>query len=195
MEQDSRSRSLARRTRIFIGVFAIASCVAAALIVEYRLGPKHLSTVEPGVLYRSAALPPEQLEGVIDDYGIRTVVNLRSTLENERGEWHANQTELLERKGVELVNLPMHTGYPPDDGTLEEWLNVMETPEMQPVLVHREYGVVRTGMMVGVYEIEHHSRSNAEVAEALGHPVEMNEPVRARVLDFITGYVPRSTER
>jgi protein tyrosine phosphatase (PTP) superfamily phosphohydrolase (DUF442 family) len=195
MEQGSRGRSPSRGARIGIGVAAVSLCVAAALIVDHRLGPKHLSTVEPGVLYRSATLPPEQLEGVIDDYGIRTVVNLRSVLENERGDWHTSQAELLERMGVELVDLPMHTGYPPDDVTLDAWLDVMGTPERQPVLVHCEHGVVRTGMMVGVYDIEHRSRSKADVVEALGHFGDMKEPVRTRVLDFIAGYVPRSATR
>jgi len=177
------------------GALALATLlIAAMLVIDHRLGPKHFEAVEPAVLYRSAVLPPDQLEEVVEDYGIRTVVNLRSTLENEKGDWHRQQAELLASRDVALVDLPMHTGYPPDDATLDAWLSVLAEADRQPILVHCEYGVVRTGMMVEVYEMEHRGRSNQQAIDDFERFAgKLEDPVRSRVLEYLGRYAPRSS--
>jgi protein tyrosine/serine phosphatase len=196
MERDEARgrRALVRGLLGVSGAALLASLlVTAALVVDHRLSPKHLLTVEPEVLYRSASLPPEQLGEVMEEYGIRTVVNLRSTLENERGDWHDRQAELLSSNQVDLIDLPMHTGYPPDGATLDAWLAIMADPSHHPVLVHCEYGVVRTGMMVAAYQMEQGSLSNQQAMEALElFGGEMKGPVRERVTEFLVEYVPRT---
>lgn len=170
-------------------LLALVVLVAAGLVVRHRLAPKHLLTVTPGVLYRSASLPPEQLAEVLDRYGIRTVVNLRSRLENAKGGWHAVQSALLAERHVALVDLPMDTGHPPSPEVLSAWLALLDDPARQPILVHCEYGVVRTGMMVSVYEIEHLGRSPEEVWRDFElFRGDLREPVRGRVRDFVEGY-------
>jgi protein tyrosine/serine phosphatase len=164
-----------------------------AAVVAHRLGPKHLLTVESGRLYRSATLPPEQLADVVERYGIRTVVNLRSELENSRGSWHEEQTRLLSDLHVEQVDLPMHTGHPPSDDVLERWLELIDDETRQPILVHCEHGVIRTGMMVSVYDIEKLGRSREEVLadfELFGSDLE--EPIAGRVRRFLAGYSSRT---
>lgn len=171
---------------------AVVLLGTAGLIARHRLGPKHLMTVTPGVLYRSGQLTPDQLEDVVDRHGIRTVVNLRSVNERARGDWYAREAERLERLGVRLVDLPMNTGFPPGEDALAGWLAVLEDAEAAPVLVHCEYGVVRTGIMVAVYEVERLGRSSDEALarfELFGR--ELDEPIRSRIDAWLAGYVPR----
>ena len=134
-------------------------------------------------------MPPDQLEGVVERYGIRTVVNLRSELENEKGAWHAREAEVVAREGARLLDLPMNTGYPPDPQVLEAWLRLLDDPASRPLLVHCEYGVVRTGMMVAVFEMEYGGQTNQQAwadFESFGRKLEA--PVLGRVRGFITGY-------
>ena len=168
----------------------VAIAIAAALVARHRLGPKHLLTVSPGVLYRSGLLTPRQLEDVIDRYGIATVVNLRSELENADGSWYREQAELLARRGVRLVDLPMHSGHPPSPEVLAAWLELLDDREELPVLVHCQYGVVRTGIMVAVFQMEHLGRSAEQALEdfELFGRRALEEPIDTRVREFITGY-------
>jgi protein tyrosine phosphatase (PTP) superfamily phosphohydrolase (DUF442 family) len=191
------SRPLRRpwsRTRRRLLSAAVALAIGGiAAVAAYRLGPKHLLTVEPGRLYRSAVLPPEQLADVVERYGIRTVVNLRSELENGKGDWYAAQKRLLAGLGVEQVDLPMDTGHPPSDAVLARWLELIDDAARAPILVHCEYGVIRTGMLVAVYEIEKRGlgREDALAGMRVFRP-ELEGPIASRVETFITGYEKRT---
>jgi protein tyrosine/serine phosphatase len=162
-------------------------------VTNHRLGPKHLFPVTPGVLYRSGTLSPEQLGAVIDRYGIKTVVNLRSGIENADGSWHARQAETLQRKGVVLEDLPMHSGYPPDDEVLGRWLDLISGPSTHPILVHCEYGKVRTGIMVAVYQIEQLGYTGAEAIENFRFFGDgLREPIDSRVRSYLASYQRRA---
>lgn len=184
----------ARKRRLGLLLFALGVAVATALalVVAHRLGPKHLLTVTPGVLYRSGQLTPEQLTDLIERYGIRTVVNLRSENEMGQGDWHRLQSETARREGARLVDLPMHTGFPPDQATHEAWLGLIEDPVAQPILVHCQYGVLRTGIMVAIYQIERLGLSSEQALERFerfGH--EFSETIQGRIDDYFEQYVPR----
>ena len=65
--------------------------------------------------------------------------------------------------------------------------------ENLPVLVHCEHGVVRTGMLVAVYQMERLGQSNQRAIESLpmfGH--DLFVPRRKPMRDFILGYEPRA---
>jgi len=174
-------------------LLAITLVVGAALVMRHRNGPKHLRTVTSGVLYRSGQLTPEQLEDVVSRYGVRTVVNLRSENERTRGDWYAREVGQTDALGVRLVDLPMDTGYPPSDAVLAGWLEVLDDPDAAPILVHCEYGVIRTGIMVAVYEIERLGASNAEALRRIDRfGREFPEPIQDRIDAYFADYVPRS---
>jgi len=180
-----------RRRRIAAALLVTSLAITLALAAAHRLAPKHLLTVTPGVLYRSATLSPEQLARVVDRYGIRTVVNVRSELENEKP-WHDAQAELLDEKSVRMVDLPIDSGHPPNHSSLAGWLDVLASEAGHPILVHCEYGVLRTGVMTAVYEIEYLGRSGQESWASFeffgGH---LEDPIRSRIADWITHYEPR----
>jgi protein tyrosine/serine phosphatase len=193
---ESGSATAAGRPRRAFVALAVAAVIAVGAVVAYRLQPKHLRTVVPGVMYRSATLPPEQLSDVVDRYGIRTVVNLRSQLENDKGDWHAVQSSMLESKGVDLVDLPMHTGHAPDRSALAGWLDVVADRTRHPVLVHCEYGVLRTSAMVAVFEMEFLGVSNEEAwdrYETFGG--DLQPVIEQRMSGFLADYTPRGYTR
>lgn len=183
--------SWARRLGLFLVVVAL---VSGGLVLEHRLSPKHLLEVEPGFLYRSATLPPEQLADVVDEYGIRTVVNLRSVGENASGDWHAREADVLAQRGVELIDLPVNSGWYPPDESLEGWLDVLEDENAGPILVHCEYGVIRTSLMVSIYKMEHHGEAFSEVWEDFElFQSDLEEPIHSRLENYLSDYVPRAS--
>jgi protein tyrosine/serine phosphatase len=132
---------------------AVAAPIAFAVRETARL--RHLHAVRPGVLYRSAQLPVAGLERAVRDFGIRTVVNLRD------GATAADKAEeaYCAANGIRFVRItPLKwdgvQGNAPIDAGLKTFLDVVQDPANQPVLVHCYRGVHRTGGYVAVYRME-----------------------------------------
>lgn len=183
-----------KRWRTGIGLALLLALLGAAGGVFWRLSspPDRFLVVTPGVLYRSGQLTPERLEAVLERYAIRTVVNLRSPEGEGSAEWHRREAEVCSRRGVELVDLPMEDDRPPAPERVAAWLELFETPGRLPILVHCKHGVVRTGMMVGIYEIERLGRDPRRVLDelpAFGH--DLGAPENRFFRDLILGYTPR----
>jgi protein tyrosine phosphatase (PTP) superfamily phosphohydrolase (DUF442 family) len=175
-----------------VAALVLVGAVAGGLVWHHKASPNHFLTVTPGVLYRSGLLRSQNLEYVFDKYGIKTIVNLI-----DPGPRNARQLEeemrIAAEHGVRFVDMPIEPETPPDEDQLERWLALIDDASNHPVLVHCKHGVVRTGMMVAVYEVEYLDRPNPEVLEDLpmfGH--ELYVPHRKPMRDFILGYTPRA---
>ncbi len=177
--------------RSLAALAGVALLVTAGLVVRHRLEPKHFEVVEAGVLYRSATLPPSQLVEVTREYGIRTVVNLRSPEENAEP-WHAAQRAALAAADVAMIDLPMAYGTPPAPELEARWLALLADPDAQPILVHCQYGVLRTGIMVSVFDLAHRGASPDGLFDRgpkFGHGV--SPETRARIQTYLDGFAAR----
>jgi protein tyrosine/serine phosphatase len=139
--------------KLLLGLFAVTVVGTAGWLVvldrQGRLVWDHWDEVKRGLLYRSGQLTIEQLTRAVNQYKIRTVVNLQM-----HGEELSAERDLAAVLGVDFVNLPM-----PGDGFGEEWqfreiLKILDAPERCPVLVHCARGTCRTGAAVAMYRFE-----------------------------------------
>lgn len=126
---------------------------------RHRYGEsKRLRIVEPGKLYRSGQLSAPGLEKAIRRFGIRTVINLREEAPNPRL-GREEEARLCQRLGVRYVYLycedltdeDRENGLWPESARL--FLELVRRPENQPVLVHCQAGLHRTGRLCAVYRI------------------------------------------
>lgn len=168
---------------------ALLALGAVGVFLLLDRGPYHFKTVREGVLYRSGTLDANDLRSVIQQYGIKTVVNLRHDPEA----WaSAEEKRITQQLGARFEDLPLQRETPPNDEELAVWLRLLDDPSRLPILVHCEHGVTRTGMFVGVYQMEKEHLDNRKVLEDLeffGHRkwAEHRKPFR----DFILQYKPR----
>ena len=107
-------------------------------------------TVE-GQIYRSGQLLPYQLDALIRDRGIKTVLNTREP--DARPDIISREQEVCDRHGVRMVRLPM-----PGDGmgTYEQYdeaVRILAEPTNLPVLVHCARGSYRTGAIIASYRV------------------------------------------
>jgi protein tyrosine/serine phosphatase len=165
--------------------------LVATAILHHRLAPYHFLEVEEGVLYRSGTLRPHNLRSVIDRFGIRTVVNLRSVDENTQP-WHAEQERVCREKGISLVDLPMLRETPPTERQVDAWLRLLADRGRKPILVHCQHGVVRTGMMVAVFEAAYRGKGGFAILRTLpmfGHRLwgPHRKPMRGFILSLSPG--------
>lgn len=171
---------------------ATVALVTVVLIWSSQAQPYHFQTVTPGILYRSGVLRPGNLEEMLARYGIRTVVNLRSVDERTEGQWYANERAICQRAGARLVDMPIEYDVP-SDRQIDQWIELLEDRGRRPILIHCAQGVMRTGLMVAVYEMEFLNKSNRQALADMplfGHDVQT--PRHRELREFILSYKPRS---
>lgn len=100
-------------------------------------------TVIPGRVYRSAQLSQEQLERVIVEWGIRTVVNLRGCCP-EMG-WYQGDAWAVCRQGINLEDLTFSAKRYPHPGEVRRLVEVFDQADY-PLLLHCARGADRTGL-------------------------------------------------
>jgi protein tyrosine/serine phosphatase len=81
--------------------------------------------------------------------GAKTIISLRH-----------NRTQVIseqqkaESLGLTFKRQPMDGLHKPSQTTISEFLSVVQDPANQPVFVHCEYGLDRTGSLIGIYRQE-----------------------------------------
>jgi protein tyrosine phosphatase (PTP) superfamily phosphohydrolase (DUF442 family) len=124
--------------------------VFSLLFALYRIEfHNNFFEVVPGVLYRSGEMPPQDLEEIIQQYAIASVLDLRIS-----GELIArngmSEHQLVTNLDASYVNVPLATTRVP---TKEELLHLEETLHSltTPILIHCSTGALRTGVVTSLW--------------------------------------------
>ena len=102
---------------------------------------------------------------------------------------------MCQQNGAEIVYIPLKGNTPPDEQQRKIWLDLIHNPEAAPILVHCARGVMRTGIMVAIYDMEKNARSGKEAFALLptfGH--DMMSDRRQMMRDYIFSYQPAYTK-
>jgi protein tyrosine/serine phosphatase len=123
------------------------------------------------VLYRGGRPKPADLS-YLRSLNVRTVINLQGgDLHNPRYRafmtwWEPGELDeaivaemnLSERLGLLFFSKPLDAIDPvseEQDGRIDEILAIMSNPAAQPVYIHCEHGVDRTGLIIALYKVKH----------------------------------------
>ncbi|MDW8244698.1 MAG: tyrosine-protein phosphatase [Thermogemmata sp.] len=135
-------RSLVTRRRLLQliggGVVAAVGYEAGRVLIG-----TNVHTVIPGRVYRSAQLSQGQLEQLIAERGIRTVVNLRGCCPEM--EWYMGDARATCRLGINQEDLTFSAKRYPHPGEVYRLVQVLEQAEY-PLLLHCARGADRTGL-------------------------------------------------
>lgn len=127
-------------------------------------------SIEEGRAYRSAQLDATSLNLVFDEYGVRTVINLRG--ENKQDAWYCNERSAAEQAGVTLVDIRMSAGQLPSRDALLLLYDTFQAAEY-PILIHCQSGADRTGAASALWRMvmrgDARAAARVELSLAYGH--------------------------
>lgn len=148
---------LGRPARGGLGILLLALAAGGAWYALH--GQYRFATIRDGVYYRSGTMPPERLQSVVQQHGIRTVIDFRFASDDTERERAA-----MAAVGVAYHNLP--TVQVPSDETVAAFLAILEDPANQPVLAHCHHGVGRAPLFAAIYRIEHEGFTPEQARQA-----------------------------
>jgi protein tyrosine phosphatase (PTP) superfamily phosphohydrolase (DUF442 family) len=128
---------------------AVVAVVGVALFFVFRniVFNAYFHPVVEGQVYRAPQPSADQLRGWIDQYGFRTVVNLRG----HHGEIDTERA-VAKEAGVRLGTFELAAGLLPTRAQLLRLIHVLESAD-RPMLIHCRNGVDRTGLASAMVEL------------------------------------------
>ncbi|MCC6954862.1 MAG: tyrosine-protein phosphatase [Deltaproteobacteria bacterium] len=125
-------------------------------------------TVVEGRFFRSAEMPPDELERVYREHGVRTVLDLRLGAENAEALTIAERLR-VEQLGGDYVHFPLRGSRVPTHEQMRELISILDNAKT-PVLVHCTSGSHRSGLVAAVWLMTQEGQS-VDVAKGQLAPV------------------------
>jgi len=147
-------------TRVTIYLIIIIAASAGSWAGFLQL-TGNIHAVTDGVAYRSAQLNGARLAETLQQYGIKSVINLRG--DNVDDEWYTNELKLTAAQRAVHYDIGMYAKREPDAATVKRIFEVLRTAP-RPILIHCSSGSDRTGLVAAIYKrfIEGRSVDEAE---------------------------------
>jgi protein tyrosine phosphatase (PTP) superfamily phosphohydrolase (DUF442 family) len=139
------------RRRILLGALALVALGWLGWGVYYYhwvFFQHRFDTVTEGRVYKSGAMPEDELLERVEEHGIRTVIDLRMYYPDDV----KREAERLQCVGVKHFHLP--TEQVPEDETVDAFLEIMKDPANRPVLIHCHDGEGRAVLFSALYRVE-----------------------------------------
>ncbi len=135
--------------RIAAIILAALVLLAGAWVIGLRL-TGNIHEVEASRIFRSAQLSPAQLTELVNERGIKTILNLRG--QNLEDGWYRDEFSVSEKLGLAYENLTLSANHEPDDATLKRLVQLMQKAQ-RPLLIHCEAGADRSGLASALYRL------------------------------------------
>ncbi|HUT54258.1 MAG TPA: dual specificity protein phosphatase family protein [bacterium] len=143
----------------YLAFFQPAPQAKFAQYVPGIAGIEYVARINDG-LYRGS--DPEQYLDELKKLGIRTIINLRYQDRHDyRGQAQA--------AGFQYFMIPVRPDQVPTRDQITEFLQIVNDPARQPVYFHCTMGIDRTGLMAGIYRIEHDGWQNQDAVAEMNY--------------------------
>ena len=150
MPNDNRSKTWKAIRRAAIACGAAVGFVAGAIALYcgalQLLGNVHV--VVERQFYRSAQLDKTALAQVIQEHGIKSVLNLLGA--NPQKSWYVNEIKVSEAFGVEHYDYGISANEVVTPDQIDEIVKIIRGAP-KPILVHCKNGADRVGLVAAVY--------------------------------------------
>jgi protein tyrosine/serine phosphatase len=146
-------RSLTFTPFMRIAALTIATTIAVvAGFGAYDLGLRlsdNVHVVESGLAYRSGQLWPSELQAVIDQSGIRSIISLGSPAPDQY--WYRAELAVSSARGVVRYEMPLSARTELSSDQLRQLLSLLRKAP-KPVLIHSRNGADRSGLAAAIFQ-------------------------------------------
>lgn len=183
--------------------FILPVFIGVASYVWYVHFHYRFDTIDEHKVYKSAAIPPNELSYYLKKHNIKTVIDLRdgkaySDLNPvNQAEIDAEAAAIAKMPGVEHVNIP--SPQVPTRETLTRFFTVLDDKNAYPILIHCYHGTGRAEMYSALYRIEYLKMKNDEARQHTRFMTEMfgfksSFAITKEKGFFLSHYTPRIFE-
>ena len=159
-----------KRTALGIGLASLLIIFSMSGYVFYTIQHNNFHTVSPKQVYRSAQMNKAELTRYVEEYGIKSILNLRG--ENLASGWHHAELVTAAKLDVIHYDRSLGSGQKLTMEQMEELVTLLrEAPK--PVLIHCLGGADRSGLVSALYrfaiEGEKPGEADRELSIWYGH--------------------------
>lgn len=157
-----------RRRRIWRWALCAVLAVPLIFVVNEAIRVTvgfNFHTVIPRELYRCAQPSEGDLERLVRDYGVRTVVNLRGRLDG--ADWYEEESRACQRLGVSNEVLTMSATRLPARHEVRRLIEILDRAE-RPIVLHCRQGADRTGLATAIAMLLRDNVAYADAKASLG---------------------------
>lgn len=152
------------------GVLAFLAVGGIYLGIEQLNGNFH--PVVAGELYRAAQIDASQIAGIQQQYGIRTIINLRG---ESHADWYKKEVAESKALGVNHIDFRLSASKELTQAQVEQLVALMRNAP-KPILVHCRGGADRSGLASALY-VAAISKGGEAAAEAQLSPFYGHFPI------------------
>lgn len=156
---------------IGFALFAIVLIFVGKYVYDMNIN-HNFETITEGKVYKSAVIPPDEIESYVKKYKIKSIVDLRfpgtNDLKNNPEipvELTAEQEAVAKIKGVNYFN--NGSDQVPAQKNLDLFFKIMDNKDNYPVLIHCYHGIGRAEMYSALYRIEYENFTNEEARKGV----------------------------
>jgi protein tyrosine phosphatase (PTP) superfamily phosphohydrolase (DUF442 family) len=151
-----RRGPVARLIRWTLAVVLLLAAVAGAEYGHWALFRHRLVTIDEGRVYQSGKYDPDELVALVDELGLKSVVDFRDTkLDDVKAE-----REALAKTGARHIHIPSTQDPTPE--VYAAFREAIADPDNFPMLIHCHHGEGRSVLFSAIYRIEALGWSNRE---------------------------------
>jgi protein tyrosine phosphatase (PTP) superfamily phosphohydrolase (DUF442 family) len=139
----------------------------------YDMNINHnFETITEGKVYKSAVIPPDEIESYVKKYHIKSIVDLRMPSTNDLVLNPENPSELqAEKNAVSKIGGVNYFSNPseqvPNDKNIATFTKIMDNKDNYPVLIHCYHGTGRAEMYSALYRIEYEKFTNEDARKGV----------------------------
>ena len=152
-------------------LIALPASVGAHMGINQLTGNFH--EVLPGELYRSAQPSGKDVKKYAQQFGIKTILNLR---DEDQGGWYHDEKNATDESNIKLIDFPLSSSKVLSQERAEQLAQIMRDAP-KPLLIHCEHGANRTGLASAIY-VGAVAKKTEQAAEFQLSPYYGHVPIR-----------------
>ncbi|RAR72588.1 dual specificity protein phosphatase family protein [Flavobacterium aciduliphilum] len=162
------------KKKISLGVLLVVVALTGKYIYDRHINHNFM-TITEGKVYKSGAIPPDEIADYVKKYHIKSIVDLRfpgtgDDVNNPEvpSELKAEKLAVSKIPGVNYFN--DGSDQVPNQKNLDLFFKIMDNKKNYPVLIHCFHGIGRAQMYSAIYRIEYEGWTNEEARSKAAYP-------------------------